>query len=222
MQLRKFLSASLLARSCVFHVDLSILCRIPPIYVFRLSLVRRYCSFFFFAFRGILSRSSNEEYLPWLLASYLNFWFLFLQSVVKRNDVMVSMIQYGAVTANAYHALFTVKPHFIVVFLANICSPGVISGITWLEFSNFFNLMTTKSFHFSVSPSAVFTQEMITIGTIELQRLSFVAVSAFWWIFMLLCTVSLDNVHHLLVKQVGRKAADVVRAVGDLTAGWTT
>ena len=86
-----------------------------------------------------------------------------------------------------------------------------------------FNLMTTESFHFSVSNKAVFTQEMITIGTIELQRLPFVAVSVFWRIFVSLSTVSLNNVHHLLVKQVGRKAVHViVREVGDLTAGWTT
>ena len=62
--------------------------------------------------------------------------------------VVFSMIQNGAVAANAYHARFTVKSHFIVVFLANVRSTGVILGISWLEFSNFVNLMTTKNFHF--------------------------------------------------------------------------
>jgi len=133
------------------------------------------------------------------------------------------MIQYGAVTTNAYHALFTVKPHFIVVFLANVCSPGVILGVACPELSNFFNVMASKSFHPFVSPGALFTQEVIAIGAIELQRLSFVATSALWCIFLSLFTVSLNNVHHLFVKKVGWKAVDVVaRTVGDLTAGWTT
>jgi len=42
-------------------------------------------------------------------------------------------------------------------------------------------------------------------------------------IFLSLSAVSLNNVHHLSVKQVGWKAADVVaRTFCDLTASWTT
>ena len=78
--------------------------------------------------------------------------------------------------------------------------------------------MATKNFPPFMALSAVFAQEVVAIRTIKLQRPSFVAVSTVWRLVLSMSTVSLYNVHHLLVKQVGRKAVNfVVRTFGDLT-----
>jgi len=90
------------------------------------------------------------------------------------------MIQYCAVTANASFALLAEKPEFIFVLLTSVCFPNVILGIARFEVPNFFDAMVAKNFPLFMAASAVFTQEVIAIGTIELQRLSFVAVSTVW------------------------------------------
>ena len=93
------------------------------------------------------------------------------------------------------------KSYFIPAFVIKVKFPSVILYIAGYEASNFFNMVTAKRFQFFVGHRVVFTQEVIAMRAIKINRLSFIAASAVWQASLPISAIGLNNFHHLLVNR---------------------
>ena len=87
------------------------------------------------------------------------------------------------------------------MFVTKVEFPSVIMYITGYEASNFFNMVTATRFQFFVCLRAVFTQEVIAMRALKINRLSFITASAVWQVSLPISAVGLNNLNHLLLNR---------------------